>query len=73
MTTRTTLKLGAIVIAALCGGCASVQPWEMATFGSYSMRGDRDPIDDTFTEHVYFTREVASGGRGVGGGGCGCN
>jgi hypothetical protein len=24
-------------------------------------------------EHVYFSREAASGGKGVGGSGCGCN
>ena len=54
-------------------GCSSVKPWEMGTFATYGMRADRDPIDDTFAEHVHFTREASSGGRGVGGGGCGCN
>ena len=39
----------------------------------YTMRPDRDPLSDMFAEHVYFTREAAAGGRGVGGGGCGCN
>ncbi|MBT3192121.1 MAG: DUF4266 domain-containing protein [Verrucomicrobia bacterium] len=73
MTIRTVLQLTVLSALTLCGGCASVKPWEMATFGSYIMRGDRDPIDDTFSEHVYFTREASSGGRGVGGGGCGCN
>jgi len=24
-------------------------------------------------EHIWFSREEASGGAGVGGGGCGCN
>jgi hypothetical protein len=37
------------------------------------MRSDRDPLDTVLSEHVHFTREAASGGRGVGGGGCGCN
>lgn len=55
------------------GGCASVNPWERGSLADYTMRADRDPLDDTFREHVFFTREAASGGRGVGGGGCGCN
>jgi hypothetical protein len=37
------------------------------------MRPDRDTLADGLYEHVYFTREAAAGGRGVGGGGCGCN
>lgn len=63
------IALGILVGA----GCSSVKPWEMATFSSYIMRSDRDPVDDTFDEHVYFTREASAGGKGVGGGGCGCN
>ena len=39
----------------------------------YTMRADRDPLADSLHEHIYFTREAAAGGRGVGGGGCGCN
>ena len=58
---------------ALLAGCATVQPWERGTLADYTMRPDRDGLADTFNEHVYFTREGASGGRGVGGGGCGCN
>ncbi len=54
-------------------GCARVQPWQRGTLSEYIMRADRDPLDDSLQEHVYFTRESASGGRGVGGGGCGCN
>ncbi len=61
------------VLLALSAGCASVKPWERAHLGDYLMRSDRDPLDDSLAEHVYFTREAAAGGRGVGGGGCGCN
>ena len=38
-----------------------------------TMNPDRDPEGTAMTEHVYFSREAASGGRGVGGSGCGCN
>ena len=54
-------------------GCADLKPWEHAAFGTYQMRSDRDPLNDSLRDHVYFTREAAAGGRGVGGGGCGCN
>ena len=54
-------------------GCANVNPWQRGTLADYTMRSDRDPLMDTLMEHVYFTREAAAGGRGVGGGGCGCN
>jgi hypothetical protein len=26
-----------------------------------------------FDDHTYFSKEASSGGRGFGGGGCGCN
>lgn len=50
-----------------------VKPWERATLADYTMRADRDPLQTTFVEHRYFSRETATGGRGVGGSGCGCN
>ena len=50
-----------------------VKPWERATLTSYSMRPDRDPVHTMMMEHTFFSREIASGGRGVGGSGCGCN
>lgn len=60
------------------GGCASarlvrVQPWERATLADFTMRPDRDPLHTALAEHIYFSRESATGGRGVGGSGCGCN
>ena len=69
------LALGA---GALFSGCAStnlvrVKPWERATLADYTMRPDRDPLHTEMSEHIYFSRETANGGRGVGGSGCGCN
>ncbi len=66
------------VIGLLGSGCNStnlirVKPWERATLTDYSMRPDRDPLYTSMSEHVYFSRETATGGRGVGGSGCGCN
>jgi len=63
-----------VLVLPLCGaGCANVKPWEKDILSDYTMRPDRDSLSDTMYEHVYFTREAATGGRGVGGGGCGCN
>jgi hypothetical protein len=60
-------------LALLISGCATVRPWERATLADYTMRPDRDPVHNTMMEHIYFSREASSGGRGVGGSGCGCN
>jgi hypothetical protein len=75
MKTRSLLLPVLLVNVALVSGCstARVQPWERATLASYSMRPDRDPLSNAMNEHVFFSREAASGGRGVGGSGCGCN
>ena len=63
-----------VAAGALAGsGCSTVKPWERGRLAEYTMRADRDPFDVSLQEHVYFTREAAAGGRGVGGGGCGCN
>ena len=66
------LAIGVLPLC-LAAGCTGVKPWERGALGTYTMRSDRDPLDNTFREHVYFTREAATGGTGVGGGGCGCN
>ena len=54
-------------------GCQNVKPWQRGTLADVTMRVDRDPIGIAMDEHIFFSREAASGGRGVGGGGCGCN
>ncbi|HVU34279.1 MAG TPA: DUF4266 domain-containing protein [Opitutaceae bacterium] len=72
------LLLAGLLGALLFTGCASaslerVKPWQRGTLANYTMRSDRDPLDVAMAEHVYYSRETASGGRGVGGSGCGCN
>jgi hypothetical protein len=61
------------LLALASSGCVNVKPWERSTLASYAMRGDRDPLGVALDEHMYFSREGGNGGRGVGGGGCGCN
>ena len=54
-------------------GCASVKPWQRGLLADPIMHPDRNPMQAAQLDHVYFSREAASGGRTVGGGGCGCN
>lgn len=68
------LRLAALGLLLLGGaGCANVKPWQRGTLSDYTMRADRDPLADLNNEHLWFSREAATGGKGVGGGGCGCN
>ncbi len=67
------VALLALTASGLGTGCAPVKPWQRGTLADYIMRGDRDPLGLAQEEHVFFSREAAAGGRGVGGGGCGCN
>jgi hypothetical protein len=63
-----------LVLAALAG-CATVgiKPWERDILARPEMAPDASPVDTAFDEHVYFSKEATAGGRGFGGGGCGCN
>ena len=68
------LTFAASLVALLfTSGCANVKPWERGTLTDYTMRSDRSPIATAQASHIYFSREEATGGSGVGGGGCGCN
>ena len=57
----------------LTNGCVNVKPWERGALADDTMRPDRDPLGVAQSEHIWFSREQANGGHGVGGGGCGCN
>ena len=56
-------------------GCSSmgVEPWERDLLAKDSMQLVPDYFDSFYDDHIYFSKEASSGGRGVGGGGCGCN
>jgi hypothetical protein len=60
---------------AFLGGCASsgVRPWEREVLARDDMQLDANALDAAFDDHIYFSKEGTSGGRGFGGGGCGCN
>jgi hypothetical protein len=56
-------------------GCAhlGVQPWDRDILAEPEMDLDAQPVDLGLDDHIYFSKEASSGGRGFGGGGCGCN
>ena len=59
----------------LCSGCASmgVEPWDREILAKDEMQLTSDPLEAAIDDHIYFSKEASSGGRGFGGGGCGCN
>lgn len=65
----------ALVLSGLLSGCAmqQVQPWEKNVLARDEMQLTPDRIEEYLDGHIYSSREAASGGKGVGGGGCGCN
>jgi hypothetical protein len=67
--------LGAALAVGLVTGCASVgvQVWERDILSKPEMELDRPVVDHAIDDHIYFSKEASSGGRGFGGGGCGCN
>lgn len=57
-------------------GCATIEPpkpWERGDLAKPSMQIDPDRLQTKIDQHIYASKEAATGGYGVGGGGCGCN
>ena len=71
MNTRTALALLAACFT--LGNCANVKQFERAYLSKPVMIPGNDPLGKAMADHMYFSREAAFGGEGVGGGGCGCN
>jgi hypothetical protein len=63
---------GALVLVATFAGCANVSPTQRATLAKPEMQFDFDRAAGAITGHTYASKEGASGGKAVGGGGCGC-
>ena len=64
-----------IMLVLLLTGCSSmgVEPWERNILAKPEMALDSAPLTSALDDHIYFSKEASSGGRGFGGGGCGCN
>ena len=73
---RILLPLAPLALVALFGsGCGVIgtQVWERDVLSKPEMNLDEPALDHALDDHIYFSKEASSGGRSVGGGGCGCN
>lgn len=59
----------------MLAGCSlqPVQPWEKGVLAKPEMGFELDRLEAGFAEHIYTSKEAASGGVSVGVSGCGCN
>ena len=66
-----------VIVAIILGGCAGrplgVNVWDHDILAKPEMQLDGQGNDHALDDHIYFSKEASSGGRGFGGGGCGCN
>lgn len=64
-----------VLAVSVLAGCSSmgVEPWERDVLAKAEMQLTTDPLEAATDDHIYFSKEASSGGRGFGGGGCGCN
>jgi hypothetical protein len=67
--------LALAALGTLVSGCSGmgVEPWERDILAKDEMQLTTDPVEAAIDDHIYFSKEASSGGRGFGGGGCGCN
>ena len=67
--------LSAVLLLVVSAGCSSmgVEPWDRDVLAREDMQLITDPLEAATDDHIYFSKEASSGGRGFGGGGCGCN
>lgn len=76
MTCRRRIGAACVLLAASLAGCAGFhppQPWEKGVLAKDAMTMGGDALEQRFDQHILNSKEAASGGSGVGGGGCGCN
>lgn len=74
-------RLGRALMGAVLGGAAMlagcslqpVQPWQRGILAQSEMAWEPDPLLADYRRHVQFSKEAATGGASLGGGGCGCN
>lgn len=64
-----------LLFCLLISACSNspVQPWEKGALAHPDMAPDSSPLTSALDDHIYFSKEATSGGRGFSGGGCGCN
>ncbi len=61
------------VLALLLSACSTVKPWQRSMLAKKSMSGNPIEQKAALDNHIFFSKEGASGGGQAAGGGCGCN
>ena len=62
-----------LLVMVLSACSLGVKPWQRDLLAKPQMALDPSPVLSAYDEHIYFSKEASNGGRGFGGGGCGCN
>ena len=65
-----------MLLALAASGCAleKVQPWQREYLARPEMNWDAGRVEEqAMRDHTYVSKEAATGGATIGGGGCGCN
>ena len=66
-----------LIISVLGISACSIEPWvkpyERANMADPIMSFARDPVSESYKNHVHQAREGARGAESGAGGGCGCN
>ena len=64
-----------LLVLSFLSACSTlgVEPWERDVLAKDEMQLVSNPLEANIDDHIYFSKEASSGGRGFGGGGCGCN
>jgi len=69
------LRIAAMLAVLCCSACSQIgpRPWEKDLMARPEMQLNPYPLQSAADDHIYFSKEASSGGRGFAGGGCGCN
>ncbi len=66
-----------LTVTGMLTGCSGMEPWvkpyERDRLADPIMSFDRNPVSQSYIDHVHEAREGARGATGSAGGGCGCN
>ena len=64
-----------LLLAGACTACGvkPVKAWQRGALAQPVMAWDVDALAAQQRAHTQFSKEAASGGASLGGGGCGCN
>ncbi len=75
MSKKLSILLVSLLTISFLNGCSTlgVKPWQRDLLAKKSMQLNSAPLDSAIDDHIYFSKEASTGGRGFGGGGCGCN